>query len=119
MRNDLEHKEQVAFVEWFNTNFPDLIIYAIPNGGKRGIREAEKLRLEGVLKGTPDLCILLPRGVSLYIEMKQEKGTLKKHQKDWIDKAENLQHNCIVAYSAKEASSKFLEFLKEFYKKSI
>lgn len=119
MRNDKEHKEQVAFVEWFKSNFPDLIIYAIPNGGKRGKKEAIKLKEEGVLGGVSDLCVLLPKGKSLYIEMKCDAGTLKDNQIDFIDKAQNLEHNCIVAYSAKEASFKFLEFLKEFYKKSI
>lgn len=118
MRNNKEHQEQVAFVEWFNDNFPDLIIFAIPNGGKRGKREAVKLKKEGVLKGTSDICVLLPKGKSLFIEMKCDTGTVKKEQKEFMDKAQNLGHNSFVAYSAKEASFKFLEFLKEFYKKN-
>lgn len=41
-----EHIEQVRLVSWFRDNFkePDYIIFAVPNGGKRGGEEAERLR---------------------------------------------------------------------------
>ncbi len=29
-----EHEEQVGLVMWFRNRFPDVLIYAIPNGGQ-------------------------------------------------------------------------------------
>ena len=115
MNKDLEHLEQVEFVKWFNgiEQFRDLILFAIPNGGKRGIKTASKLKLEGVLSGTPDIQILLPNGKSVFIEMKKEKGgKLSPAQIDFIDKSQSLGHTVIVANGCNEASKKFIEFLK-------
>ena len=45
MTSTLEHGEQVAFVDWFRATFPSILIYAIPNGGKRSITEAKRKAL--------------------------------------------------------------------------
>ena len=115
MNKDLEHIEQVEFVKWFNgiEEFRDLILFAIPNGGKRGIKTASKLKLEGVLSGTPDIQILLPNGKTVFIEMKKQKGgKLSPEQIDFINKSQSLGHTVIVANGCNEASKKFIEFLK-------
>jgi len=115
MNKDLEHLEQVEFVKWFNgvEQFRDLILFAIPNGGKRGIKTASKLKLEGVLSGTPDIQILLPNGKSVFIEMKKQKGgRLSPAQIDFINKSQSLGHTVIVANGCNEASKKFIELLK-------
>ena len=39
-----EHLEQVETVAWFRRTFPGVRIFAIPNGGHRGIREAGRLK---------------------------------------------------------------------------
>lgn len=117
MNKDLEHLEQVEFVKWFNgvEKFRDLMLFAIPNGGKRGIKTASKLKLEGVYAGISDLCILLPNGKSVFIEMKKEKGgKLSPAQIDFINKSQSLGHTVIVANGCNEASKKFIEFLKSF-----
>lgn len=117
MNKDLEHLEQVEFVKWFNgvEKFRDLILFAIPNGGKRGIKTASKLKLEGVLSGTPDIQILLPNGKSVFIEMKKQKGgKLSPEQIDFISKSQSLGHTVIVANGCNEASKKIIEFLKSF-----
>jgi hypothetical protein len=38
---------------------PELLAFHIPNGGKRGIREAANFKLMGVLPGIPDLWMLM------------------------------------------------------------
>jgi hypothetical protein len=74
-----EHLEQTLFVSWFRQTFEGVIIFAIPNGGKRSKSEAARLKLEGVLPGVPDLCIPAWR---LWIEFKRQKGgTVCKDQK--------------------------------------
>ena len=52
-----EHAEQVGFVQWFRAHFPRVLIFAIPNGEKRAISVARRLRAEGVVAGVPDLYV--------------------------------------------------------------
>lgn len=57
-----EHWEQVQLFEW-SENLPELkLMHAIPNGGKRDIRVALKLKEEGVKPGVPDIFLPLSRG---------------------------------------------------------
>lgn len=84
----LEHVEQVRFVAHCRAFYPDLIVAAVPNGGKRGAKEAKRLKAEGVLPGYPDLLIDEPRGPyhGLRIEMKRGdgKGAASPAQRDVI-----------------------------------
>lgn len=72
-----EHQEQVALIMWATVLTPVLpeldLLYAVPNGGKRNIVTAMKLRAEGVKPGVPDLCLPVVRQgkPGLYIEMKR------------------------------------------------
>lgn len=87
---DEEHKEQVKFVQWTKRNaekHPELaLLFAIPNGGKRHIAVASKMKLEGVKAGVPDLFLPVPRHEKhgLFIEMKRKDGgALSEVQKVW------------------------------------
>jgi len=81
-REPLESEEQKDLVRWFRQKWPGHLIYAVPNGGKRGAREAAKMRTEGVTAGIPDLEIPALR---LYIELKRQKtGTTKPEQRVMI-----------------------------------
>ena len=46
-----EHEEQKNFVQWFRRKYPDVRIFAIPNGGARNPATACRLKVEGVLRG--------------------------------------------------------------------
>ena len=114
MNKEEEHQEQVAFLNWFNgiEKFRDLIIFSIPNGGKRGFKTAVKLKKEGQLSGVSDLCVLLPNGKTVFIEMKKEKGgKLSDSQLDFIDKSQSLGHTVIVAHGCNDASKQFIDYL--------
>jgi hypothetical protein len=71
-----EHDEQVNLFHWadiMSPQYPELaLLHAIPNGGKRNINVARKLKEEGQKAGVPDICLPVPRGEyhGLYIEMK-------------------------------------------------
>ena len=93
-------------MQWFKMAHPDLRVFAIPNGGKRGKMEAMRLRLEGVCSGVPDLMIPTPRGQhhGLFVEMKRTKGgSVSKEQKDWIAYLQAQGYQAIVCRGFEEA----------------
>lgn len=107
-----EHIEQVRLVNWFRDNFkePDYIIFAVPNGGFRGIKEAGRLKAEGVLSGVSDIIILTHNKV-IFLEMKNAKGKLSKAQKYFNENVAYLGFVSLVSYGASEASEKILKEL--------
>ena len=74
---------QASCVRWFRYQYPHLVIYAVPNGGSRNVREAQRLKAEGVLAGVADLVVMLPQGKSLYIEMKVRGNRQTDNQKEF------------------------------------
>jgi hypothetical protein len=72
----LESTEQIILVNRIRQFYPDVLLFAIPNGGQRSITEAVRLKAEGVLAGVPDLFIARASGAmhGLFIEMKRSKG---------------------------------------------
>ena len=93
---------QTACVRWFRYQYPYLVIYAVPNGGSRNVREAQRLKAEGVLAGVADLVVLLPQGKSLYIEMKVKGNCQTDNQKDFQKKVTILGHTYVVCYTFEE-----------------
>lgn len=89
-----EHLEQVRLVSWFRRSYPDVRIFAVPNGGARNASTGAALKAEGQSKGVPDLFI---PAWSLWVEMKRAKGgTVSPDQRDWIAYLEGIGHRCIV-----------------------
>ena len=104
-----EHDEQAGFVQWFRAKWPCVLIFAIPNGGKRNISTAKKLKAEGVVPGVPDLFI---PAWGIWIEMKRQKGgRTSSDQDDMISYLESIGHRVIVGYGATDASDKLLSLL--------
>jgi hypothetical protein len=104
-----EHNEQAGFVQWFRAKWPRVLIFAVPNGGKRNISTAKKLKLEGVVPGVPDLFI---PAWGIWIEMKRQKGgRTSSDQDDMISYLESIGHRVIVGYGATDASDKLLSLL--------
>jgi len=97
---DLEHRSQVALCQWLDMQRPTILYYATPNGGKRSIKTAKRLKDEGVKAGVPDLCFPT---LHLYIEMKSPKGILSEAQKQWIFDLQLAGYKVAVCYSAEEA----------------
>ena len=97
-------------VKWFRYRFPKLqnLLIAVPNGGFRNIREAAKLKSEGVVPGVADLLLLVPSyGFgSLAIEMKFGNGKQTENQKNWQTDFERSGNKYIVCNS-------FDQFVKE------
>lgn len=106
-----EHAEQVTFVAEFRRRWPDVRIFAIPNGGYRHKATADKLHREGVSPGVPDLFVPAWR---LWIEMKRSKGgRLSPDQKSWIEYLESEGYACIVAKGWENGIREVEEWLSE------
>jgi len=87
------------------------LIFAIPNGEKRAITVAKRLKAEGVVRGIPDLFI--PQ-FNLWVEMKRiSGGRLSPEQRAMIVYLEGIGQKVIVGKGAADASRQILEFLKE------
>ena len=87
------------------------MIFAIPNGEKRAITVAKRLKAEGVVRGIPDLFI--PQ-FNLWVEMKRiSGGRLSPEQRAMIQYLEGIGQKVIVGKGAADASRQILEFLEE------
>lgn len=87
-----EHQEQVALFKWATLQQGTLpvlqYLYAVPNGGKRNLVIAMKLKAEGVKPGVPDVALdVAARGFhGLRIEMKRtnaKPSDVRPEQRDW------------------------------------
>jgi len=101
----------VGFINWFRAKYPQVLIFAIPNGEKRAITVAKRLKAEGVVRGIPDLFI--PQ-FNLWVEMKRiSGGRLSPEQRAMIQYLEGIGQKVIVGKGAADASRQILEFLEE------
>lgn len=102
MRHE-ESQTQRACVKWFRLVYPKLarLLFAVPNGGKRGIREAAIMKAEGVVAGVADLLLLIPSKEyhALAIEMKTDKGKQNENQKLWQEDFEKSGGKYVISRS--------------------
>ena len=106
-----EHWEQCQVVSWFRRKYGPMRIFAIPNGGWRSKATAIKLKVEGVVRGVPDLYV--PEA-NLWIEMKRLKGgRLSPDQVNWKQYLEEIGNTVFVAYGAQNA----MELVDDFVDK--
>jgi hypothetical protein len=104
-----EHLEQVRLVSWFRKTYPDVRIFAIPNGGGRSMSQGAALKAEGVQAGVPDLFV---PAWFLWVEMKKESGgTVSPVQKDWIKYLESIGHQVIIGRGFEDAKRQ-IEMIK-------
>ena len=113
-----EAREQEALFRWVafaRSGMPDLdMLYHIPNGGSRDIREAANLKKQGVKSGVPDIFLAVPRGGyhGLFIEMKRrDGGRLSVAQREWIDALREIDYRVEVCKGFGPAAKVLLEYL--------
>lgn len=96
-----ESRLQQTCVKWFRLQYPQYLLYANANGGKRSPHEAAIMNGEGVVSGVPDLFLAQKRGEwgGLYIEMKilPNKPTLT--QLLTMEQLFKAGYSCQVCYS--------------------
>jgi hypothetical protein len=109
-----ESTEQILFFEWVGHAFPKLIVYHVPNGGKRSLKTAVRLKREGVRAGVLDIVVEKARGIyhGMRIEMKRQKGgALSESQKEMIRDLRAEGYFVAVCQGFDEARAALLEYL--------
>lgn len=105
---------QEAFFVTARLIFPKLgkLLIAIPNGGKRDIREAARLKKQGVTPGASYiLCLVTNKRYSfLCLETKTETGTQSDEQKDFQKQVEAAGGLYLIYRSAASG----IELLKNY-----
>lgn len=98
----IEESIQVACVKWFRLQYPNLVIFAVPNGGSRNLYEAKNMKESGTLAGVADLVIVGNNGRVLFVEMKAGKNKQEASQVIFQQKVENLGHKYIICRSKEQ-----------------
>jgi hypothetical protein len=84
-RRHVEDDIQAALVEHLRWRLvPGVVWYAVPNGEKRDIVTARRLKKLGVRAGVADVAFVLPGGAAAYLELKAGKdGCQSPEQKQF------------------------------------
>jgi hypothetical protein len=99
--NYKESDLQIKISDWLKVNYPDLLFWHTPNGEKRDIIIALKLKRMGVRPGVPDFFI--PK-FKLFIEFKRNKRQkLTTEQKEVKEKLQEYNYKYIILYNFKDS----------------
>ena len=112
-----ESDEQQALFQWsklIQTQYPELkLLHSIPNGGKRNLIEAVRMKREGVKAGVSDIFLPVARGEfhGLYIELKVKGGKTSPSQEWWIVQTTKQGYYSTVCYGWLEAKGIIEKYL--------
>jgi len=103
---------QAECVKWFRYQYPFHVIFAIPNGGNRDIRQAVTLKREGVLSGVADLFVMSASGGynGLFIEMKLPKTKQTENQVLFQANAESRGYKYVVCRTFEEFQETIIDY---------
>lgn len=104
MKGGAESWHQITLASYLDR--AGLVWCHVPNGGRRGKREAAELRMAGVKAGVPDVLVFTPakdapKGCAL--ELKALKGTVSEEQRTWLAQLAGLGWAVVVAYGYEDA----------------
>lgn len=118
---NIEHQIQVAIVascKMMQRQYPELkCLMSIPNGGKRHIVTAVKMKREGQKPGASDLFLALPiphGPAGFWIEVKSPDGVVSANQKDFMELMQWAGFKAIVCYGAQEGVDAIVAYLKVY-----
>lgn len=111
-----EAELQRACVRWFRMQYPQHLLFHIPNGGRRNAREAAFLKSEGVTAGIPDLFLAEGRHGfhGLFIEMKAGRNTATPAQKEMMVRLGLAGYLCVVCRSFEDFQIEVMKYLQTF-----
>lgn len=104
----------VAYAKRIN---PDIgLLFHIPNGERRDIKTAMKLKAMGVIPGVPDLFLPVPNRDGrhgLWIEVKAGKNKLTENQRQFSDKVGSKGYDFAEVRSVEEFFQVVSEYLQD------
>lgn len=108
-----EHDEQVRLCKWMEMK--GIEYFACPNGGKRDVITAAKLKREGVKAGAPDIVVVTrpPNEPTLrvVIEMKKKVGAKYSGEQLRLHEVMRGQGWLVIAPPAGESASWVINYL--------
>lgn len=114
-RADIAWKEdhlQMAVVTYLRR--ANVVFAADQNEGRRSLRDGARRKAMGMTAGEPDLRIYLPRGRTLFVELKRRNGGRLSPAQEWRQKQlRQLGHRVETVYASTplEAASKVMELI--------
>ncbi len=119
---------QSQCVAWFRAQYPEIVIFAIPNAAKRSFSLAARMRKEGMVSGIPDLMVAKmkfetylfeemtvsgPIYGALFIEMKRSDSEKTTANQDYyLQKLQEAGYKTAVCHSFDEFQQTVNEYLK-------
>ena len=110
-----EDQLQNQIYVYFNNTYclknhnPRGLIFSIPNGSSRDVREAVKLKATGLTKGASDLIVIAPNGKLMFIELKTDKGVQSEYQKEFENRVTALGYEYHLIRSLEDFKILFAE----------
>lgn len=115
----IEAQEQESLVEWFRLQYPELVLFAIPNGLIRNAIQGALNVRQGLVKGMPDLMLAkpVPPYGGLFIELKRpsyymvSQGKVSIEQRDMINRLNQAGYLAVVCYGWVEGQKVIQDYL--------
>jgi hypothetical protein len=103
-----ENNLQAEIYKWFHNTYclknhiNRGLIFSIPNGGTRNIKEAMTFKATGLLKGASDLITIFPNGKLCFVELKIARGIQSIEQKDFEQRVSDAGYEYHLIRSLEE-----------------
>lgn len=90
-----EIERQTSFLALLRIAAPSVMVWAVPNGHNRGVKDRVKAKKEGLKAGVPDLTIVWNHGVA-FMEFKAGRTDPDANQIDLLNYLQDAGHRCAV-----------------------
>jgi hypothetical protein len=90
-----EIARQSLFLSRLRMAAPDVLVWAVPNGHNRGLKDRAKAKREGLKAGVPDLTICWNHGTA-FLEFKSGIGAPDDNQVELLNHLTACGHRCAV-----------------------
>lgn len=92
-----EIDRQAAFLALVARN-PGVLVWAVPNGHNRGLKDRAKAKKEGLRAGVPDITVVWSGGVA-FLEFKAARTRPDANQVELLNYLHGAGHRCAVVRS--------------------
>lgn len=106
-RQQHEARIQREIITFIRAVAPQCMVFAIPNGSQRTSSGRPANAVAGFTSGAPDLCVVMPRGAVLWLEVKAEKGRVSDAQLAFHLELQARNHDVAVVRSIEDVRNAF------------